>query len=154
MKTKCSILLALCLLCSSLAIAQHQLFDKYAEMDNVTSVYISKAMFNMMPVIGDVGLSLMNMKGKVESLQLVSTEQKDRIPQMREEFTRLVSSRHQELMRVRDGKTRATFYADMNGDQVKDLLMLADTDSSFTVIQLLGNFTLKDIQEIAGEMGK
>ncbi|MDR1919558.1 MAG: DUF4252 domain-containing protein [Tannerellaceae bacterium] len=147
-------LIALCLLCSSLSFAQSQLFDKYAEMDNVTSVYISKAMFNMMPTIGDIGLTLMNMKGKIESLQLLSTERQDQIPQMRKEFTQLVNSRHQELMRVRDGKTRATFYADIKGDQVKNLLMLADTDSSFTVIQLLGNFTLKDIQNIADEMSK
>jgi hypothetical protein len=73
---------------------------------------------------------------------------------MRKDFTQLVSSEHQELMRVRDGKTRATFYADIHGDQVKNLLMLADTDSSFTVIQLLGNFSLKDVQDIANEMNK
>jgi hypothetical protein len=42
----------------------------------------------------------------------------------------------------------------MKGEQVKNLLMLADTDSSFTVIQLLGNFTLQDIQNIANEMNK
>jgi hypothetical protein len=51
-------------------------------------------------------------------------------------------------MRVRDEKTKATFYADMSGDLVKDLIMLADTEEGFTVIQLLGNFTLQDIQEI------
>jgi hypothetical protein len=65
MKTKCSILVALCLLCSGVGRAQNRLFDKYAEMDHVTSVYISKAMFNMIPAIGDIGLSLTNMKGKV-----------------------------------------------------------------------------------------
>jgi hypothetical protein len=155
MKAKYHILITLCLLLyASDGMAQSQLFDKYAEMDNVTSVYISKAMFNMMPAVGNIGLNLMNMKGKVESLQLLSTERQDRIQQMRREFTQLVDSRHQELMRVRDGKTRATFYADINGDRVTNLLMLADTDSSFTVIQLLGNFTLKDIQGIADQMNQ
>jgi hypothetical protein len=154
MKTKYSILAALCLFCSGIAPAQGQWFDKYAEMDNVTSVYISKAMFNMMPDIGDIGLSLANMKGKVESLQLVSSEQQEQIARMRKDFSRLVERRHQELMRVRDGKTRITFYADMHDDRVKDLLLLADTDSSFTAIQLLGNFTLKDIRDIASEMDK
>lgn len=73
---------------------------------------------------------------------------------MRKEFTKLVGSQHSERMRVRDGKTRATFYADMKGEHVKDLLMLAETDSSFTVIQLLGNFTLQDIQDIAKDLEK
>jgi len=153
MKTK-YVIIALCFFCSTFAFAQDKLFDKYAEMDNVTSVYISKAMFQMIPNIENVGLNLMNMKGKIESLQLVSTEKTDQIPQMRNDFTQLINKQHQELMRVRDGKTRATFYADMQGEKVKNLLMLADTDSSFTAIQLLGNFTLQDIQEIAKEMNK
>ncbi|MDR3261821.1 MAG: DUF4252 domain-containing protein [Tannerella sp.] len=147
MKTK-YVLIILCLICTKTGFAQEKLFEKYADMDNVTSVYISKAMFQMMPVIGDVGMNLMNMKGKIESLQLITTEKEDKIPQMRKDFSQLINSRHQELMRVRDGKTRITFYTDMKGEQIKDLLMLADTDSSFTVIQLIGNFTLKDIQEI------
>jgi len=155
MKAKYVVIVTLCLLCTHTGFAQSsKLFDKYADMDNVTSVYISKAMFQMMPTVGDVGLNLMNMKGKIESLQLVSTERMDQIPNMRKEFTQLVNSQHEELMRVRDGKARATFYATMKGEQVKDLLMLADTDSSFTVIQLLGNFTLQDIQDIAKDMDK
>lgn len=145
-------LLAICLLWSLTGFAQDKLFDKYADMDDVTSVYISKAMFQMMPSIENVGLNLMNMKGKIESLQIVSTGRLDQIPQMRKEFGQLVKGDHSELMRVRDGKTRATFYANMNGDRVKDLLVLADTDSTYTVIQLLGNFTLQDIQEITKDI--
>lgn len=154
MKAKYILITILCLVFATPGFAQDKLFDKYADMDNVTSVYISKAMFQMMPVIENVGLNLMNMKGKIESLQLVSTERTEQIPQMRKEFTTLINKQHQELMRVKDGKTRATFYADMNGDKVKNLLMLADSDSSFTVIQLVGNFTLQDIQDIAKDMDK
>ena len=50
MKTK-NILLILFLCCTSICFAQNKLFDKYSEIDNVTSVYISKAMFQMMPKI-------------------------------------------------------------------------------------------------------
>lgn len=148
------LIIVISLACAQWGFAQDKLFDKYAEMDNVTSVYISKAMFQMMPAIGEIGLSLTNLKGKIEFMQLVSTERKELIPQMRGEFSKLVTGRHEELMRVRDGKTKATFYSNMNGDQVKDLVMLADTDSTFVVIQLVGNFTLKDIQGIADEMSK
>jgi hypothetical protein len=150
MKAKYAILLLL-LFSSSLSFGQSKLFDKYADMDNVSSVYISKAMFQMMPVIENVGLSIANLKGKMESLQLVSTDRAALIPQMRKEFTQLIGSTHQELMRVRDGKLRTTFYANMSGDKVKDLLMLVDSDDKFTVIQILGSFTLKDVQEVAGE---
>lgn len=158
MKTRYIFIILLCMACTQAGIAQSnnssKLFDKYADMDNVTSVYISKAMFQMMPNIETAGLNLVNMKGKIESLQILSTEKSDQIPRMRKDFTQLISKQHSELMRVKDGKTKATFYANMQGDIVKDLVMLADADSTFTVIQLLGNFTLKDIQEIAKEMDK
>jgi hypothetical protein len=149
MKAKHHLLAILFLLCTSAVYAQNELFEQNAGMDDVTSDYISKTMFDMIPAIGDIGLSLTNLKGKVESLQLVSSEQTAIIGRMRNDFVRLVGRRHQELMRIRDGKMHTIFYADMSGDQVKDFLMLADSDSSYTAIRLTGHFTLKDIQNIA-----
>ena len=46
MKLK-NIFLILFLCCTSLCFAQDKLFEKYADMDNVTSVFISKKMFDM-----------------------------------------------------------------------------------------------------------
>ena len=147
MKTKC-IMIVLGLVCIQMGFAQNKLFDKYADMDDVVSVYISKAMFQMIPKVADIGMDMANLSGKMDGLQLVTTEKKEMISQMRKEFTALVSKEQEELMRVRNGDTRVTFYANMKNDLIKELLMVADADSSYTVIQILGNFTLKDIQEI------
>lgn len=154
MKAKYIIITILCFTMAQIGTAQNSkaLFDKYTDMDDVTSVYISKAMFKMMPSIESAGLNLVNMKGKIESLQVISTQRSDLAPKMRNDFSKLIGKGHEELMRVRDGKTKATFYADMKGDLVKDLIMLADTEGGFTIIQLLGNFTLQDIQEITKDM--
>jgi hypothetical protein len=153
MKTK-QILIILCLFCTSAGFAQNKLFDKYADMDDVTSVYISKAMFQMMPNIEKAGVNLANVKGKIESLQLVSTEKPEKIAQMKKDFSVLVTNQHQELMRVKDGKSRVNFYSNGQGDQIKELLMLIDDENNFTAILINGNFTLKDIQEIADKDGK
>lgn len=144
------------LLCgASICFAQNKLFDKYADMDDVTSVYISKKMFQMIPLTETVGLNLTNLKGKIESLQILSTENHTLQDKMRKEFTQLIGSQHEELMRVKDGKTKASFYVKQKGDIINELIMLADTDKDgFTVIQLLGNFTLKDIQQITDEINK
>jgi len=147
MKTK-HFLIILCLFFTGSGFAQNKLFDKYADMDGVTSVYISKAMFQMMPSIEKVGVNLMNMKGKIESLQLVTTDKPDKIALMKKDFSQMVTQ-HQELMRVKDDKTRVKFYADMKGDQIKELIMLVEDEDSYTAILLTGNFTLKDIQDIA-----
>lgn len=153
MKTK-NILLLLFLCCTSLCFAQKKLFDKYSEMDNVTSIYISKAMFQMMPSFETNGLNLMNLKGKIEGLQVLSTDNNNIKEKMRTDFKGLIGKDHEELMRVKDGNTRATFYVKQKGDLISELIMLADTDSSFNVIQLAGKFTLQDIQEITKDMNK
>ena len=71
---------------------------------------------------------------------------------MSEDFRALIGKKHEELMRVKDDDTRANFYVLQEGELIKELIMLADTDSDeFTVIQLRGNFTLNDIQEITKE---
>jgi hypothetical protein len=141
-------LIVLCLFCTSAVFAQNKMFEKYADMDDVTSVFISKAMFQMMPEIENVGVNLMNMKGKIESLQLVSSDKKEKIAQMKKDFSQLVTSQHQELMRVKDNDSRITFYSNMKGDQIKELIMLIDSEDTFMAMLLVGNFTLKDIQEI------
>jgi len=150
MKTR-HLLLTLGLFCTSMAFAQNSVFEKYADMDNVTSVYISKAMFQMIPAVENIGVDLMNMKGKIESLQLVSTEKKEMIAQMKKEFSRLVTTRHEELMRVKDGNTRVNFYSDIKNNNIKELVLLIEAEDNFTAILLTGNFTLKDLQEIAAQ---
>ena len=148
MKTK-NILIIICLFCTSAGFAQNKLFEKYADMDNVTSVYISKAMFQMMGNVVNAGMNFTNLKGKIESLQLVSTEKQNMIAQMKKDFSQLVgNSQYQELMRVKDEKNRVNFFASMQGDLIKELIMLVNDEDSFTAIQLVGNFTLQDVQDI------
>jgi len=158
MKTKYFIIASICLLCTSMGFAQNKLFDKYADMDGVTSVYISKAMFQMLSGVSDVtikpnvtGVDLEKMKGKIESMQLVSTEKQDKIAQMRKEFSQLITTQHEELMRVKEDNTSVKIYTLMQGDLVKELIMLVDENDTFTAILLNGSFTLKDIQSIAEE---
>ena len=145
----------LLLCCVNICFAQNKLFDKYADMDDVTSVYISKKMFQMMPVMETAGLNLANLKGKIESLQILTTQKADLRERMRGEFKALIGKDHEELMRVKDGKTKANFYVKHQGELLQELIMIADMDDgSFSVMQLLGRFTLQDVQEITSEINK
>ena len=57
----------LLLCCVNICFAQNKLFDKYADMDDVTSVYISKKMFQMMPVM-ETGTVMENIRyGKLDA---------------------------------------------------------------------------------------
>ena len=73
---------------------------------------------------------------------------------MRKEFSSLISKSHEELMRVKDNDTRASFYIVQNGELINEMIMLADTDSDYVVIRITGKFTLEDIQEVAKSFSK
>ena len=121
----------LLLCCVNICFAQNKLFDKYADMDDVTSVY------------------------KIESLQILTTQKADLRERMRGEFKALIGKDHEELMRVKDGKTKANFYVKQQGELIQELIMIADMDDGgFSVMQLLGRFTLQDVQEITSEINK
>ncbi len=149
-----NIFLILFLCCTSMCFAQDRLFEKYADMDNVTSVFISKKMFEMMPNIESGGLDLMNLKGKINNLQILTSEKREIRDQMRKEFSGLIGKSHEELMRVKDNNTKATFYIEQKGDQINEMIMLADTDSMYVIIRLAGKFTLQDIQNVANSFSK
>ena len=149
-----NICLILFLCCTSLCFAQDRLFEKYADMDNVTSVFISKKMFEMMPNIESGGLDLMNLKGKINNLQILTSEKREIRDQMRKEFSGLIGKSHEELMRVKDNNTKATFYIEQKGDQINEMIMLADTESEYVIIRLTGKFTLQDIQNVANSFSK
>ena len=149
-----NIFLILFLCCTSLCFAQDKLFEKYADMDNVTSVFISKKMFEMMPSIESGGLDLINLKGKINNLQILTSDKREIRDQMRKEFSGLIGKSHEELMRVNDNKTKATFYIEQKGDLINEMIMMADTESEYVIIRLTGKFTLQDIQNVANSFSK
>ena len=54
-------------------------------------------------------------------------------------------------MKVKSDGTKADFMVKKNGDKLHEMIMLADTDSSYVIIRMTGNFTMDDMQELAGQ---
>lgn len=148
-------LLVLFLLCSSLCFAQDRLFEKYADQDNVTSVYISKSMFQMMPDdMRTGGLELGNLKGKINNLQILTSEKQEVKEQMKADFNTVVGKEHELLMKVKSDDTHASFFVKQKGEKISELIMLTDSKEDYIVMRLTGDFTLQDIRQIAQEMEK
>ncbi len=151
MKTK-NIFIITLLLCSHICFAQKQLFDKYADMDNITLVHISKAMFNLMPKLDVKGMDIDDIKSKIESLSILTTEDSGTKSVMAKDFKAQINSEYEELMRVKDKNDNLVFYVKNSGSTIKEFIMLGDTDNEFIVIQLTGNFLLSDLQKIADKV--
>ena len=142
------VILVFLLTVSNVCMAQNHIFDKYADVDDVTTVYISKKMFQLMPSMANTGLELENMKNKIDALQILTTENKERADMLKKSFSTIIKKEHEELMRIKENDTHTTFHILQEGTIIKELIMLVIEPNEFTVIYLSGNFTIDDIQEI------
>ena len=148
------LLLIMCLISSSFIYSQNtfkSLFDKYENEDDVTIVSISKSMFNLIPGnISKANVDINNILPKIESLLLISSEKNNVKDKMALEFKSLIEKNkdYEELMRIRDGKSNVIFNVKKKGDIINELIMFINDETDFMAIQILGNFTIDDVQQI------
>ncbi len=153
MKTKNIAIVILLLLAHASSCAQDKWIEKYMDEENVTSVVISKKMFQLVfPSMDSNGLSLEGKADKVDGMQILTTSDAKQAAAMNSDFTQLIDTGFEELMRVKDGTTRATFYILQKGDLITDLIMLTSDNDEYIVIRLVGRFLLEDIQEMTSDI--
>ena len=146
------ILGALLWLCSFVTYAQENLFDRFSEMEGVTSVYVSKAMFNMMSDIKVDGLQLEGIGQKLESLQVLNSEKAPVIQKLREAVTGFTPKHgYESLARVRDDGEKVDILLKKHSNGINEFVVLADEPKEFTLIVITGRMSLQDIQNIIGE---
>jgi Tol biopolymer transport system component len=107
---------------------------------------------------GNINTGKVDIKGivyKIESMQIITTENKAIKEKMHADFKALTDKdkSYEELMRIKDGKdTAITFKVKKEGNDIKELIMLIDDEHDFVAIQILGNFTIEDIQNITKDV--
>lgn len=149
MKTMKMILAAMLLLVPMLCQAQKNLFDKYGDMKDVSSVYISKAMIEANPNLFTKDVYIGKVSGQLNSVQVLSTMEDNVKKSMRKDLRSLVqSSKYELLMKQKGIVSNSEFYMNRKGDVVKELIMIMDGAASLKFVYLEGEMTLKDIQRI------
>ena len=131
--------------------AQQSFFDKYAEMDGVTSVYITKSMLSLFPK-GQAsvnGVNIGNIASRLDNIQILSADEQPIIDKLRKETSGINSRNgYEELMRVReDGEKTTIYFKDRKKDK-KEFVLLVDEKDEFTIISIVGDLSLQEIQGI------
>lgn len=136
-------------LCSLFTYAQDRFFDKFADMDGVTSVYISKAMLSMMPDMQTEGVNIGGVASKLDNIQILSCEKPDIIAKLKKE-TDFINPKngYEELMRINDEGDKTTIYLKHDKSGKKEFVLLNNEKGEFTIIVITGNLTLQEIQGI------
>ena len=138
-------------LCSICSYGQQSFFDKYAEMEGVTSVYITKSMLSLFPK-GQTsvnGVNIGNIASRLDNIQILSADEQPIIDKLRKE-TSVINTRngYEELMRVREDGEKTTIYFKDGKKDKKEFVLLVDEKDEFTIISIVGDLTLQEIQSI------
>ena len=160
MKINRIILAAVLVMSVWMAKAQSQ-FDKFEDIEGVTSVIVNQKAFALMSKIGSESdeeyLSLIQ---NIESLKVFATESMEVAQQMEAEVKKYLSSgKLEELMRVKDGGSNVIIYVKegKSEDYVKELFMFVkdggeNSDKESVIISLTGDIDLKQIAKLTEKM--
>ena len=145
-------LLCIMVAMSSLTVnAQVKAFEKYADMKNVSYVYISKYMLGMaskasMPSVP--GVDTKSLASKLTGLQIISSEEKTARVKLKNDVKDILArDKYEVLMQIREDGDKVDIYHCV-GKQQSVVVMLMDEDDSATVMIFSGNFTLDDIMKM------
>ncbi len=157
MKTK-SLFIALMLLIGVTA-AQAQdntskMFERFSNNNEITSVFISKAMLGSMS--GDQavnGIDIKGLKEKLNQIEIYTTESPEACKSFRSEMSLIQKGNsHELLMSIKDKGNNVNFYAKKDNDKFKELIMFVDQAKECVIIRILGSFTSEDIEKITKNM--
>ncbi len=148
MKTMRFCMTAVLLLFSLMGWAQEKLFDKYSDMKEVKSVYISKTMLDMNTNVFMSDLYIGKARN-LNSVRLLSTMDNKVRKSMAEDIRSLVKSSKYELLMKQKGLTsKSEFYVSRRGGKVKELIMVMDGAASLKFVYLEGDMTDQDVKQI------
>ena len=146
--------------------AQTSIFDKFEDMDDVSSVIVSKEAFKMLAKFkggGEEGQEYLKMVQNLNSFRVFTTDN----PSISSEMTAIIkkylkSSKLTELMRVKDDNTNVKIYirSGKDKDHVSELLMFVSGVGKYTkgsdfpikaetvILSLTGEIDLNKISEL------
>lgn len=132
---------------------QEQMFEKFSNNNDISTVYISKALLSMAGNMDMGGANIKGLAGKLEKLEIYTSESKGAVKLMKEEAGKLAKDKSFEvLMQVKDKGELVTFYGKKtSGDQFKDLIMHIEEPNECTIIRIVGTFTMDDIQGVIND---
>ncbi len=159
MKINRIILVTVMVMSGWIANAQSQ-FDKFEDIDGVTSVVVTQKAFSLMSKIGsESDDEYMDLIKNIESLRVFATESAEVAVQMEKAATSYLKSANLEkLMTVKDEGSNVTIYVKegKSEDFVSELFMFVkDSDSTSkesVIISLTGDIDLNQVAKLTEKM--
>ena len=140
-----------CAACSLHANAQVKAFEKYADMKNVTYVYISKYMLGMAgknatPSVP--GVDTRTLAGKLTGIQIINTENKAAKTKLKSDVKAILAKgKYELLMQMNEDDSKVNIYHCI-AKQQSAVVMQTEDNEELTLMIFSGKFTLDDVMKM------
>lgn len=136
----------LALICTFATYAQ-TIFDRYADTDGVTTVYISKTMLSMMPDMKASGMNIGPIASKLDNIRVLTCDNQSLLPKLKKE-TQSFGKDYERLMQVNDnGEKIDIFMKSLAGGKNEYIVRVAEK-AELTLVLISGAITPADIREM------
>ena len=131
--------------------AQVKAFEKYADMKNVTYVYISKYMLSMAgknaaPSVP--GIDTKTLAGKLTGIQIITSEDNAAQKKLKSDVKSIMSKdKYELLMQMNEDDNKVNIFHHVD-KQHSAVIMLVEGDDETTVMVFSGKFTLDDVMKM------
>lgn len=151
-QTIIKVLLSIVVALSSLtANAQVKAFERYADMKNVTYVFISKYMLAMTgkstpPSVP--GIDTKSLAGKLTGIQIITSENNAAQKKLKSDVKSIMAKdKYELLMQMNEDDNKVNIYHHINKQQ-SAVIMVVEDDDETTVMVFSGKFTLDDVMKM------
>lgn len=158
MKTFRILMTAMIVFLTSLAAcAGNRLFSNLPKSDNLSVVYISKAMMRMgLSMAGNDG-ALGKVKGSIKNangMEIVSADSPATVDLLRKETASKIKDLHLEsMLSTRDGEESVNIFCGkmINDNSVRDILIVTDEPNEYNVIYIQGDIDINSLSQISSK---
>lgn len=164
MKKIMTLVAALCLAVTAFAQNAKELYNKYSDLEGVSAVYVSPAMFRMIGKLPDVDME--NAKGeKVNLTPIINTlsgfylldveENSSAAAQLQADVKKLLDGKKFELLfEAKENGETTRLFTSGDGKKVNSLVLITRDGEDFTFMSLEGNMNRDELENILAEAAK
>ena len=138
-------------LCSLNANAQVKAFEKYADMKNVTYVFISKYMLGMAGKNAGLsvpGVDVKTLGNKLTGIQIITSENKAARTKLKNEVKAIMAKdKYELLMQVNEDDSKVNIFHHI-GKQQSAVIMQVEGDDELSILVFSGKFSLDDVMKM------
>ena len=138
-------------LSSLTANGQVRAFEKYADMKNVSYVYISKYMLGMAGKTATPhvpGIDIKTLAGKLTGIQIISSEHKGAQAKLKNDIRTILSKdKYELLMQMNEDDDKVNIFHHVDKQQSAVIMQIEDGEE-MTILVFSGKFTLDDVMKM------